>query len=46
MIELSCSELEGVIQFHNSSRGLIETMDVIGDMRDAENPTVFRRFNM
>ena len=32
------------IQFHNSSRGLRDMMDVMGE-RDAENPTVVRRSN-
>ena len=30
------------IQFHNSSRGLRDTMDAMGE-RDVENPTAVRR---
>ena len=46
MIELSCSELEGVMQFHNSSKGPIDMMDVMGDEKDVENLTIFRRSDM
>ena len=32
-----------VFQFHNSSRGLIDMMNAMGDVRDTENLTVVRR---
>ena len=35
------------VQFHDSSRGLRDTMDAMGEReRDMENPTVVRRSDM
>ena len=42
----STMNLEWVdIQFHDSSGGLRDTMDVMGGERDVENLTVVRRSN-